>query len=124
VVINATAKEEAGAAIAAGIGELLLAAARLATPLSPEVMKQNLRGCIDDVARGSKSASCRATDMSFDLVSHWLSANGRMRLDLLIHVRDSAGASVVEIGELGERQATSGRLSLLERQQRTLADTA
>ena len=40
------------------------------------------------------------------------------------YVRDSAVASVVEIGELDECQAASGRLSLFERQQRTLADAA
>ena len=40
------------------------------------------------------------------------------------YVRDSAVASVVEIGKLGERQAASGRLPLFERHQRTLADAA
>ena len=40
------------------------------------------------------------------------------------NVRDSAGASLVEIGELGQREAAAGRLPLFERQQRTVADAA
>jgi hypothetical protein len=50
-------------------------------------------GCIDDMARGSKSAFCRATGASFDLVSHWLSANGRMRVDLLVRICRPFGIS-------------------------------
>lgn len=90
---DATKATDAGAVAAAGIGELLSAASNLSEPPSPKCFKQNFQRCIDDPALGSRSAFCRAIGVSFDLVSHCLSAKGRIRLDLLVQVCSQFGIS-------------------------------
>ena len=96
VEFDATKATDAGGLAAAGIGELLSAASNLAEPPSPEHFKQNFQRCIDDSAVGSRSTFCRAIGVSFDQVSHWLSANGRIRLDLLVQVCSQFGISPLQ----------------------------
>lgn len=90
---DATKATDAGAVAATGIGELLSAASNLSEPPSPKYFKQNFQRYIDDLAVGSRSAFCRAIGVSFDRVSHCLSANGRIRLDLLVQVCSQFGIS-------------------------------
>lgn len=97
VAFDATTATNAGALAAAGIGELLSATSSLSEPPSPNRFKQNFQHCIDNLAAGSRSAFCRAIGVSFDLVSHWLSENGRIRLDLLVQVCSQFGISPLRL---------------------------
>jgi hypothetical protein len=67
------------------IGDLLAACAE-ADAFSADLFKTNLRCCIASLTDGNVNRFCAATGMTYDLAAHWLSTNGRVRLELLLSV--------------------------------------
>jgi len=66
------------------IGNLLAACAEAA--FSGDLFKANLRRCIGSLTDGNINRFCAASGMTYDSAAHWLSANGRIRLELLLSV--------------------------------------
>ena len=100
--LSATTDEvNRGVATAEGIGELLLAASRMASLPSRDHLRRNLQVAVDTLADGSKSRFCRATGTSFGSVSCWLSASGRIQIDDLVNL--SVQLTVSPLRLLSER---------------------
>ena len=76
---------QAGLAFAQSVGDLLAAGAGIDS-FSSVLFKTNLRSCIGSLTDGNVNRFCTATGMTYDSGTHWLSVNGRIRLDLLIGV--------------------------------------
>ena len=70
-------------AFAQGVVELLAAGTGIES-FSSVLFKTNLRSCIGSLTDGNVKRFCTATGMTYDSATHWLSVNGRIRLDLLI----------------------------------------
>lgn len=75
----------AESAFAQSVGELLTASAEVGS-FSNTLFKTNLKRCIDSMTDGNVNRFCIATGMSYDSGVHWLTENGRIRLELLIGV--------------------------------------
>jgi AraC-like DNA-binding protein len=75
---------QASLLVAHNIGHLLAACAE--TAFSGDLFKTNLRRCIGSLTDGNINRFCAASGMTYDSAAHWLSANGRIRLELLLSV--------------------------------------
>jgi TniQ len=82
----------AGLVFAQSVGDLL-AAGRDMDLFSSSLFKTNLRRCIGSLTDGNVNRFCTALGITYDSGTHWLSANGRIRLDLLIGVFTQLGLS-------------------------------
>ena len=81
--------------MAQNIGDLLAATAEAA--FSRDLFKRNLKCCIDSLTDGNMSRFCAASGMTFDTAAHWLSANGRIRLELLVNLCTQLGMTPLRI---------------------------
>ncbi len=80
-----SSEAQAGLLVAQSIGDLLAACAE-ADAFSGDLFKTNLRCCIASLTDGNMNRFCTASGMTYDSAAHWLSANGRIRLELLLSV--------------------------------------
>jgi hypothetical protein len=76
---------QAGLAFAQNVGDILAAGTGIDS-FSSVLFKTNLRSCLGSLTDGNVKRFCTATGMTYDSATHWLSVNGRIRLDLLIEI--------------------------------------
>ena len=99
-----------GLAFAQSVVELLAAGTGIES-FSSVLFKTNLRSSIESLTDGNVKRFCTATGMTYDTATHWLSVNGRIRLDLLIGICTQLDLSPLRFltKPLAEKELETGR---------------